>query len=152
MPAINNSGATSATLKGSKVIADSIEVHSDQEVEPIVNSEFDRTVSEEAFMNELLLVELHDDNDENAPPYAELSVNGVSCPLVRGTPTWLRRKFVEVLARCKETKYTQRTANPMEPDRIEMIPRTAMVYPFSVLEDPNPKGRAWLQAVKAEAN
>jgi hypothetical protein len=58
---------------------------------------------------------------------------------------------VEVLARCKETKYSQHTSNPNEPDRIEMRARTALSYPFAVIEDQNPKGAAWLKAVIAEA-
>jgi hypothetical protein len=138
----NNLGET---VDGSKM-----EVIEDQTLEkPSV--EFNTEARDEAFMNEMVTIILADTTDENAPPHIILSVNGVTQPLLRGVPTMVRRKFVEVLARCKESKYNQRTANPMEPDRIEMVQRTAFAYPFEVVEDKNPKGRAWLRAVMTEA-
>jgi disulfide oxidoreductase YuzD len=117
----------------------------------VVNQEFGQAVAEEAFMNELVTVELATTTDDNAPPHVVLSVNGTTQPLMRGVPHQIKRKYVEVLARCKETKYKQNVANPNEPDRIQMIERTALSYPFTVLEDRNPKGSAWLKAVMTEA-
>ena len=138
---------------GNLVINDAIEIMPEdgQSIESIVTKEFDREVFEEAFMNEMVTVMVADTTDENVNPMPTPSVNGVMQPIMRGVPTRVKRKYLEVLARCKETKYSQRTANPMEPDRIEMIPRTAFTYPFSVVEDLNPKGNAWLKAVMAEA-
>ena len=68
---------------------------------------------------------------------------------MRGQETVVKRKFVEALARCRTTKYQQRH-NPIERDKIENVPITVQTYPFSVLEDRNPKGRAWLQGIVAE--
>ena len=138
---------------GNLVINDAIEIMPEdgQSIESIVTKEFDREVFEEAFMNEMVTVMVADTTDENVNPMPTPSVNGVMQPIMRGVPTRVKRKYLEVLARCKETKFSQRTANPMEPDRIEMIPRTAFTYPFSVVEDLNPKGGAWLKAVMAEA-
>ena len=145
--------AAQKNSNGNLVINDAIEIMPEdgQSIEPLVNQEFDRQVFEEAFMNELVIVMVHETTDENVNPMPTPSVNGVMQPIMRGVPTRVKRKYLEVLARCKETKYSQRTANPMEPDRIEMIPRTAFTYPFSVVEDLNPKGNAWLKAVMAEA-
>ena len=139
------------TQVGGSVDGSSVELISDQSIETPASTEFNREMQEEAFMNERVTVVLADTTDENAPPHIILSCNGTTQPLLRGVPTSIRRKFVEVLARCKESKYSQRQANPMEPDRIEMVQRTAMAYPFEVQEDANPKGRAWLKAVLAEA-
>lgn len=135
---------------GNVVINDSVELITDQAVEPIVSQEFDREVAEEAFMNEPVTIIVAESADENVNPMPMPSVNGVVQPCPRGVELTIKRKYVEVLARCKETRYSQHTSNPMEPDRIEMRERTALSYPFSVVLDKNPKGPAWLKAVVAE--
>lgn len=137
---------------GAKKVGDSeIILDDDQSIETPTTIEFGREIAEEAFMNEIVVIEIATTTNENEPNHVILAVNGVNQPVFRGTPTPVKRKYVEVLARCKETKYTQHQVNPYEPDRIEMRARTALVYPFQVLEDKNPKGRAWLQAVISEA-
>ena len=143
----NASAATASTLVGGSVM----ELHDDQSIETPATTEFGREMREEVFMNEIVTVLLQDTTDDNAPPHISVSVNGTTMPLMRGVPTLVKRKYVEVLARCKESKYSQKAMNPMEPDRIEMKSRTALAYPFEVMEDKNPKGRAWLNAVIAEA-
>lgn len=122
-----------------------------EQIETVSSSvDYGKLASEEAFMNESVTIEIHTTTDENQPPQVVVNVNGVNTVFFRGVPTVTKRKFVEVLARMKETKYTERVTNPMDPSSIEHIPRTVMVYPFSVLEDRNPKGRAWLNHVMAE--
>jgi hypothetical protein len=79
-----------------------------------------------------------------------LNCNGTNQPIMRGVPTRVRRKYVEILARMKETKYSQVTRNPAAPDQIDMIARHGLAYPFELLNDANPRGRAWLQNVLAE--
>ena len=135
-----------------KVIADNIEVRDDQPlIETLAESgDFSQELASEVFMNELLEIEVSTTTDENAPPWVMLNVNGVAQPIRRGYPIKVKRKYVEVLARMKETKYTQMTPNPMEPENIVMDPRTGYVYPFTVLHDPNPRGRGWLDHIKAE--
>lgn len=127
-----------------------LRVDSDQSIE-MPTKELGKEIEETAFMNELVVVEVAETTDENQPPSIILTVNGITQPVFRGVPTRMRRMFVEVLARCKETKYTQHQINPNEPHRIEMKSRTALAYPFQVLEDKNPRGRAWLRAVLSEA-
>ena len=143
---------TGSRLGGETMDGSKVEMIGDQSIETPATAEFGREMQEEAFMNELLTVKLADTTDENAAPHFICNVNGSNQPFFRGAEQTVKRKFVEVLARCKESKYSQRTANPMEPDRIEMVQRTALAYPFEVVEDKNPKGRAWLRAVLAEAN
>lgn len=127
-----------------------VDITSDQTIE-IPTQEFSNAINEEAFMNEFVVVEVAETTNENEPNSIILSVNGLTQPVFRGQPTRMRRMFVEVLARCKESKYNQHTLNPNEPDRIELRQRTALAYPFQVVEDNNPKGRAWLRAVLSEA-
>ena len=104
----------------------------------------------EAFMNELVEVMVHSSTDENQAPHVILNCNGTNQPILRGVPTRVRRKYVEILARMKETKYSQVTRNPAAPDQIDMIARHGLAYPFEMLSDENPRGRAWLQNVLAE--
>jgi hypothetical protein len=123
--------------------------------EPVVETvaeskDFNQLASDESFMNEHVTVLVHSTTDENQAPHIIVNCNGVNQPIVRGVPTQIRRKYLEILARMKETKYTQRTLNPAAPDQIEMIARHGLAYPFEVVEDKNPRGRAWLSNVMAE--
>lgn len=131
-----------------------IEVLDDQEmIEPVSTAfDFKALAADEAFMHEVVTVMVHPTTDENQPPHVIINVNGTNQPVMRGVPTPMKRKYLEVLARMKETKYTQMTPNPAAPDVSEMRARSALAFPFDLVEDPNPKGRAWLQNVLAEPN
>jgi hypothetical protein len=129
-----------------------VEVDDGQNIEPVVSQEFGKAVSEEAFMNELLVIELATTTSEEDPQHVIVNVNNVAQPLMRGVPFEVKRKYVEVLARCKETKYKQPHRNMDNPEPgNQLVGRTALTYPFTVIEDKNPIGRAWLKAVLAEA-
>ena len=104
----------------------------------------------EVFMNELVEVMVHSSTDENQAPHVILNCNGTNQPILRGVPTRVRRKYVEILAHMKETKYSQVTRNPAAPDQIDMVARHGLAYPFELMEDANPRGRAWLNSVLAE--
>lgn len=120
-------------------------------VETVAQSaDFRRVAAEEAFMNEMVTVMIHSTTDENQAPHVIVNVNGTNQPIIRGVPTTVRRKYVEVLARMKETKYTQVTPNPAAPDVSELRARHGLAYPFELIEDKNPIGRAWLSNVLAE--
>lgn len=133
-------------------MAKNIEIIDDAEtVEPVTqNGDLKKMLKEEAFMEETLTVHLHPTYNENDPPYAHLNVNGRNQIIPRGIDAPVKRKYVEVLARMKETRYTQRTLNPSEPDRTEMVARHGLVFPFQVVEDKNPKGRVWLANILSE--
>lgn len=133
-------------LNGAEVAAPIIT--SDQVIEPVVNLEI-ADPSNEAFMNEIVEVTIQSTAQEDEEPHIVLNVNGINQPFFRDVPTRCRRMFVEVLARCKQTKYKQVT-DPYDMTRSHLDGRTALVYPFQC-NDPNPKGRAWLKAVLAEA-
>lgn len=122
-----------------------------QIVETVAESrDFGQLAADEAFMNEIVTVHVHSSTNENDAPHFILNCNGVNQPVVRGVDVPIRRKYVEILARMKETKYRQVTPNPASPEAYEMQAKSGLVYPFSVIRDDNPKGRAWLQNVLAE--
>lgn len=110
-----------------------------------------KMAEDELFMNEPVEIYVHPVSDENAPPYVILNCNGTNQPVARGVNQVVKRKFVEILARMKETKYSQQPANPYEPDNRPLVGRQGMCYPFDMVSDRNPKGRAWLNKIMAEA-
>ena len=119
-------------------------------IEPVADEQAAKTaIEKEAFMNEPVRIIVMETGEEGSLQVITPCVNGVNQPIVRGQETVVKRKFVEALARCRTTKYQQRH-NPIERDKIENVPITVQTYPFSVLEDRNPKGRAWLQGIVAE--
>lgn len=123
------------------------------EIETVAETDLGSLAADEAFMNERVRIRLATTTDPNAPPEAIVTVNSSAHRAVipRGVPMWVKRMHVEVLARMRETRYTQPTRNPMDPESgNRLIPSDAMVYPFEVLEDPNPRGRAWLERVLAD--
>jgi len=120
-------------------------------IETVSNlKDFKDISAEESFMNELVTIMIHSTTDENQSPHVIVNCNGVNQPIVRGLPMQVKRKYVEILAHMKETKYTQVTRNPSAPDQIEMVARHGLSYPFDLVDDGNPKGRAWLQNLLAE--
>lgn len=114
------------------------------------STDFAALAASEAFMNEMVEIMVHSTTDENQPTQFLLNCNGVNQPVVRGINMTMKRKYVEILARMKETKYTQHTPNPAAPDVSELRARHGLVYPFDLIKDNNPKGRAWLSNVLAE--
>lgn len=139
---------------GVSVEVPSIEVIDKQEmVDPIGMSDLARIAAEEAFMHERVRIRIATTTDVNAPPYAQITVNDVNNKVVlpRGTPVMVKRLHVEVLARMRETRFTQPQRNPMDPEGGNyLIPHHGQVYPFEVLEDHNPLGRPWLERLMAE--
>ena len=132
-----------------------IEVVESPGIEPITgNPDLARIAAEEAFMNDFMKIMIFPTTDANASPYATLSVNGERVIVRRAVKTVVKRKHVEVLARMKETRYSQ-DLNPNSNGEIttdSVRGHSALAYPFTVLEDPSPKGGAWLEHILAEAN
>lgn len=131
-------------------MAKGIQIVDDAPVIETVTKDIKQLVLDEAFMNEMVTVMVHSSTDENQSPHVILNCNGTNQPLMRGVPSTIRRKYVEILAHMKETKYSQVTRNPAAPDQIDMVARHGLAYPFELMEDANPRGRAWLNNVLAE--
>ena len=122
----------------------------------IENIRADHTLSkvleQEQFMEEVCKVYVHSSANEGDPGHFILNVNGINQPVFRNETTPMRRKYLEVLARMKETKFSQPTRDSGNPEPGNaLIPRTVQVYPFQVEHDPNPLGAAWLRQILAEA-
>lgn len=110
-------------------------------------------MKELAFNEEHVTVQVHETNDENAIPLVDIYVNGVVQFFPRGVPVIIKRKFLEGLVRAKpmsiRAKATMKAAGE-EP--INNVSRSsALAYPFTVVEDKNPNGSAWLRKIMAEA-
>jgi hypothetical protein len=105
-----------------------------------------------SFNEEILEVVVHDTDDKTAEPYPLVINGGARQYFVRGTTQRVKRKFIEVLARAKKTTYTQRKIRDSEGNEMyQQIPHTTLLYPFSVISDPNPSGRVWLESILREA-
>ncbi len=104
------------------------------------------------FMEQHIEIMITPAANANEPDVVLVNVNGVNQPMPRGQKINVRRKYIEVLARMKQTNYSQRDADYINPERSnELIPRTGLVYPFAVYRDPaGTKGEAWLTAILAE--
>ncbi len=125
-----------------------------QVIEKVTDNDFFTDVVElEAFMEEKLVIEVHPSNVEGDLDVITPNVNGINQPIIRGVPSVVKRKYVEALSRSRLTNYNQKTeAAALDIDNLALHQNTVMAYPFTVLEDKNPKGRPWLQALRNEAH
>lgn len=138
--------ATSEELGKGRAL-DQNEIGNPGPIEKVTENDFVKTAELEAFMNDVLTVLVHQDPSDNAVENPCPSVNGINQPFIRGVEQKVKRKYVEALARGRVTKYEQRVTDASRPENVQMIERTALVYPFSVLHDPSPNGKAWLKAI-----
>lgn len=120
-------------------------------IEPVAEANVAGAADLEAFMNEVLTIMVFEDNAEGSLPTAEPIVKGMKQIIVRGVNSKVKRKYVEALARSRTTKYDQVQRDMMDPSSRFMRPKAKISYPFSVIHDPNPRGREWLKAILAEA-
>lgn len=116
-------------------------------IEKASDTNFVEEAELEAFMNEKVTIVVSTSSEDGALDVIIPTVNGINQPIIRGKEIRVKRKYVEALARGRTTRYEQRVMDPSRPENIQMIERTSLTYPFSVTHDPNPKGRAWLQAI-----
>lgn len=116
-----------------------------------------------AFAEEPMTIRIEKSAEKFAPKTVDCWVNGkgieafmngrwVSLGWVPvGIPVTTRRKYVEQLARAKpdaiQTEVEDTTA---ERPRNEIATSTSTKYPFSVIEDKNPRGAAWLTQIIQE--
>lgn len=103
----------------------------------------------EAFMNEPVMVTVLSGGKDNEMPYVPVRVNGTIQMFKRDTPIVVKRKYLERLARAKETGYNQ-TVDDRLGERMNMLHNHhSLRYPFQVNRDDNPRGAAWLRAILA---
>lgn len=84
--------------------------------------------------------------------FIQVGSNGVNQFIERGVPQWVKRRFVEVLARAKKDDVqTAQIVNANGEKDTKIIKTPSLLHHFQVLQDPNPNGPVWLQRVLAEA-
>lgn len=116
-------------------------------IEPVAEKDFTDAAKLEAFMNERVTVLVHPSPIPGELTVVTCNVNGKNQNFVRGKKVTVKRKYVEALARCTDTVYTQATEDPTKPHKKKMVPTTVPYFPFSVIEDKNPNGFPWLEAL-----
>lgn len=105
-----------------------------------------------AFNEEKIVIMIHESTDPNAENPVPLGNNGRMVYLNRGEEYRISRKYAERL--CLAKAHGVRTAEVRDAngDRTTKVVRTAaLAYPFSVLQDNNPKGREWLQSLMQQS-
>jgi hypothetical protein len=131
-----------------------VEIGNEQtDIQLVSQSDLGRVAAEESFMNERVKVRLHPSTNPNDSPVAIITCNNEAGRTVipRGQIAEIARHQLEILARLKQVAYTQRAAigGDLESGNY-LYPNVGYVYPFEVIEDKNPKGRAWLENIMAE--
>jgi len=104
----------------------------------------------EKFGNEKLRIRVEQSGVPGDLPVIVVTVNGTNQAIIRGHEQFVRRKYVESLARSRVTNYSQSVPDGSKPDVISMNDHTSPTYPFTVLEDPHPRGKEWLLAILAQ--
>jgi hypothetical protein len=120
-------------------------------VEPVTEKGLLDGIDVEKFMADELVIVIHKSTDKNALERVPVGVNGEQAWLPRDTKIKIPRRFVERLARAQEATF--RTDDNPDPrmDEGKIIRRTnGQVFPFQVIYDPSPRGRAWLAKVTRE--
>lgn len=109
-----------------------------------------------AFMAEPVEILLHRGREKFSPNVHDFYVNGKALWVPVETPTWVPRCYVEVMARAQP--YDVRTEVIKNEDKGPDAPVTNRVHRsqsslhhFSVLNDRNPRGAAWLAKVMRES-
>jgi len=111
-----------------------------------------KQLEELRFNEEFVEVMVHESTDPNAENPVFTGVNGVNQYFYRGRVQKVRRKYLAILASCKE--HSIRTQEYTQQDgarAIKIVRHSSLKYPFSVVSDPNKRGAAWLKALLASA-
>lgn len=117
----------------------------------IDNPAFEEKAANLAFMEQMVTINIHTTNEQNAAPYFEISVNGISKIFHRGKKYTIPRYFVEGLARAKPVSYKNEEYTMSDGVRTVRWPSaTGLRYGFSVERDPHPRGLEWLRSVIAQ--
>ena len=117
----------------------------------VVDRNFMQRISTEAFMEEKVQIVIDRSSNVEDNPIPIPMVGDKSQPIVRGVPTWVKRKYVEALARSRPTTINQ-VINQTDYERFELVSQVGVSYPFRVIKDPNPNGAEWLSQILNDPN
>jgi hypothetical protein len=126
-----------ADLEGEAIVADPKLLADQQQIDNL------------AFNEEMLTIVLHKGREKYSPSHHDFFVNGQGIRLPVDTEVKVARKFVEVMARSQPMDVsTDHETRTNEGDPVNRIIRSlSSNYPFTVIHDPNPRGRVWLASV-----
>jgi hypothetical protein len=120
-------------------------------------------LAELAFNEEPVTIRLEPSSDPNAASAIPIWCNGIGCEYLRndrwvqapggyipvGAVLTIKRKYLAILVMAKQDKITTHHGQPGEEHPQNTIKRfTSSYQAFSVLEDKNPKGAAWLTELR----
>lgn len=104
------------------------------------------------FLDEPVTVNIAETSEPGAENPVVLWVNGRSCVIPRGRDMTVRRMYVELLLRAKPEGINTRITRDGDGNVKNHVDKTrALKYPFAIVHDTNPRGRAWAQKVRSEA-
>jgi len=110
-------------------------------------------MEELAFMEEEVLILVHESTNPIDIPIPCFQNDGLSQYFIRGKEQSVKRKFLEQIARCKVTSYTQELYQDASgADTYRQVPHTTLAFGFEVIEDRSPKGRDWLRGIQQEGH
>lgn len=105
-----------------------------------------------AFAEEIVTIMLYRGQEEFAPPFYSFWVNGKQVNVPVDQPVKLRRKYVEVIARSQPYRLRTVVQKPPEGSNAAIANtwrrEATAQYPFTVIEDKNPRGAVWLETIK----
>jgi hypothetical protein len=109
-------------------------------------------VDQLAFNEELVTIYLYRGAEECAPNVVPFWVNGRGVEVPVEKPVLIKRKYVEIMARTNPFKVKTDVVKSPDGERIQNLWRreSSAQYPFTMVEDKNPRGRAWLEGIKRE--
>lgn len=101
------------------------------------------------FNEDFVEVMLHESTDENVENPVFTACNGVTQYFFRGQPQRVKRKYVAILAACKEHSLKTEEYTAGDGARaIRLRNTSSLKYPFSVISDPAGKrGADWLKSL-----
>lgn len=118
-----------------------------QNIVAVSDREFQKAAEMEAFMQELVTIVVHKTTDKNDEPWVPVGCNGEHVWLPRGTYIEIPRKFLESLMRTTRSYKSVENADPRADEGYTQQHDDTLRFRFDMVEDGNPKGRAWMRRV-----
>lgn len=126
-------------------------LRTDLQVETVDGPSIGDYAKQLAFNEELVDVVVHESTNPNEQMLVDLYCNGTPQRFIRGQVQTVKRKYVEILARARQTSMKTTVAVNGDETVNRIDKHTAVRYPFSVVADRNPNGHAWLKQVLQSA-
>lgn len=114
-------------------------------------------LDELAFNEEFMTIYLYRGSEEFAPDAHQFWVNGKGVTVPVEQKVMIRRKYVEIMARSQPFKIKTTVIKPAAGNENDGVKNLWQRYksdqfPFTVIQDKNPLGAAWLEGIRREAN